>query len=500
MARSRYVVGIDLGTTNCAVAYVDTKGRERPAADIRLFDVPQLVAAGEVAKRAMLPSFLYVPGFGELPRGRRGCRGTERPARFAGEFARAQGSRVPGRLVSSAKSWLCHEGVDREADILPWGAPGGIAKISPVEASAEFLRHLRDAWNDEHEGEEPSGRLEDQEVVLTVPASFDEAARELTVEAAKRAGLTRLTLLEEPQAAFYCWIVTHQDEWQKQVRAGELILVCDIGGGTTDFSLITVVETPTGPGFKRVAVGDHLMLGGDNIDLALAHRVEGRLGGVKLDNEQWSILRQACRVAKEKLLGDEPPERWPVTVPGRGARVIGGSLKSELTREDVMELVLDGFLPRTKAGEVPAKGGRAGLQEFGLPFVSDPAISRHLAAFLSATRGGGRRQWRCGATGCDLVQRRGFDAGDRAGASGGGGVGVVWRRGGRRCGVQSEGAVECVAGSCCRGGSGLLRGGEAGWWDPDWRGYGSVVLRGFRGGRGKWEAVDVRGAEGSARG
>ncbi|HEU5115835.1 MAG TPA: Hsp70 family protein, partial [Isosphaeraceae bacterium] len=214
-------------------------------------------------------------------------------------------------------------------------------------------------------------------------ASFDEAARELTVEAAKRAGLENLTLLEEPQAAFYCWIVSHQSGWQQQVRGGELILVCDIGGGTTDFSLITVVETPTGPGFRRVAVGDHLMLGGDNIDLALAHRVEQKLGGRHLDAEQWSALRQACRIAKEKLLAeDSPPDRWPVTIAGRGSRLIGGSLQSELTRADVLETVVEGFLPRVRRDEEPARSSKLGLQEFGLPFVADPAITRHLSAFL----------------------------------------------------------------------------------------------------------------------
>ena len=226
-----------------------------------------------------------------------------------------------------------------------------------------------------------------QEVVLTVPASFDEAARELTVEAARRAGFEKLTLLEEPQAAFYCWIVSHQEGWQKEVRGGELILVCDIGGGTTDFSLITVVETPTGPGFRRVAVGDHLMLGGDNIDLALAHKVESKLGGVRLDTEQWSALRFACRVAKEKLLDDQAPaDRWPVTIAGRGSRLIGGSLQSELTRDEVLPIVLDGFFPKIRPDEEPRKSSKLGLQEFGLPFVADPAIPRHLAAFLRRHR------------------------------------------------------------------------------------------------------------------
>ena len=316
----RYIVGIDLGTTNCAVGYVDTKGRERPSAEVKVFDVPQLVAPGETAPRPMLPSFLYLPGAHELPAGAARLPWDESPSRIVGEFARVQGARVPGRLVSSAKSWLSHAGVDREADILPWAAAPDAPRLSPVEASAAYLAHIRDAWNATFAASEPAHRLESQEVVLTVPASFDEAARELTIQAARRAGLANLTLLEEPQAAFYCWILSHSDRWQAEVRAGESILVCDIGGGTTDFSLITVVETPQGPGFKRVAVGDHLMLGGDNIDLALAHKVESKLGGVRLDPEGWSALRFACRTAKEKA-ARRPRPRRPLAAHDRGARI-----------------------------------------------------------------------------------------------------------------------------------------------------------------------------------
>jgi molecular chaperone DnaK (HSP70) len=388
MPRSRYIVGIDLGTTNCAVAYVDTKGRERPSADIHIFEVPQLVAAGETSPRTMLPSFLYLPGPHELPPDSAQLPWRDDADRIVGEFARVQGARVPAHLVSSAKSWLCNAGVDREAEILPWGAPRDARRVSPIEASADYLRHIRDAWNDTFARDDSSLRLEEQEVVLTVPASFDEAARELTIEAARRAGLSTLTLLEEPQAAFYCWIVTHQEGWQREVRGGELILVCDIGGGTTDFSLITVIETPTGPGFRRVAVGDHLMLGGDNIDLALAHHVEQKLAGARLDSEQWSALRFACRTAKEKLLTEQRRhERWPVTIAGRGSRLIGGSLQSELTREEVLSIVLDGFFPRVGADEEPERGARAGLQEFGLPYVADPGIPRHIGAFLRRHRG-----------------------------------------------------------------------------------------------------------------
>ncbi len=361
---------------------MDTKGRERPTADVRPFEVTQLVAAGESAPRAMLPSFLYLPGQHELPAGASALPWRGDSDRIVGEFARIQGARIPGHLVSSAKSWLCHPGVDREAAILPWGSPAEARKVSPVEASSDYIAHIRDAWNDKFARDDEAHRLERQEVILTVPASFDEAARELTIEASKRAGIAQPILLEEPQAAFYCWIVTHQDVWQREVRAGELILVCDIGGGTTDFSLITVVETPSGPGFRRVAVGDHLMLGGDNIDLALAHRVEKKLGTSRLDTEQWSALRYSCRNAKEKLLADQPAERWPVTIAGRGSKIIGGSLQSELTRDEVLEIVLGGFFPITPRDQDPGRGSKVGLQEFGLPFVSDPAIPKHLAAFL----------------------------------------------------------------------------------------------------------------------
>jgi molecular chaperone DnaK (HSP70) len=388
MTRSHYLVGIDLGTTNCAVAYVDTHGKERPVADIRNFPVPQLVAPGETAPRAMLPSFLYLPGQHELPPGAARLPWSDHTETIVGEFARFQGAKVPSRSVSSAKSWLCHPGIDREAGILPWGSPPEVKKVSPVEASADFLRHIRDAWNFTFAGDDASMRLELQEVVLTVPASFDEAARELTLEAAKRAELKSVTLLEEPQAAFYCWIVSHQDRWQKEVRAGELILVCDIGGGTTDFSLITVVETTTGPGFRRVAVGDHLMLGGDNIDLALAHHVEKKLGGARLDSDQWSALRSACRTAKEKLLGEDQPglERWPVTIAGRGSKLIGGSLQAELSRKEVEAIAVDGFFPLTERNDAPDRGARSGMQEFGLPFVADPAVPKHLSQFLRRHR------------------------------------------------------------------------------------------------------------------
>ena len=338
MTRSRYIVGIDLGTTNCAVAYVDTKGPR--AAGGRHPDVRRSAAcrAGRVGppEHAALVPLSHRRATSFQPE-RRGCPGA---TAATGSLASSQDSKGPvfpaawsaaPRAGSVIPAWTARP------TSCPGARPPEIKRVSPVEASAAYLRHIRDAWNDHFAKDDPARRLEQQEVVLTVPASFDEAARELTLEAAKKAELASITLLEEPQAAFYCWIVSHQDRWQREVRAGELILVCDIGGGTTDFSLITVVETPTGPGFRRVAVGDHLMLGGDNIDLALAHQVEKKLGGVRLDTEQWSALRFACRTAKEKLLVEQQPllERWPVTIAGRGSRIIGGSIQSELTRQEV---------------------------------------------------------------------------------------------------------------------------------------------------------------------
>ena len=364
MNRSRYLVGIDLGTTNCAVAYVDTQGRERPSADIRLFDVPQLVAPARRRPGRCCPRSSTCPATHELPPGAARLPWNEGADRIVGEFARIQGAQVPGHLVTSAKSWLCHAGRRSRGRHPALGRPAGgqeglagrgLGRLTcATSATPGTTRSPRTTKR---------YRLEEQEVVLTVPASFDEAARELTLEAAKPAGLATITLLEEPQAAFYCWIVSHQDGWQREVRAGELILVCDIGGGTTDFSLITVVETPTGPGFRRVAVGDHLMLGGDNIDLALAHHVEKKLGGVRLDAEQWSALRYACRTAKEKLLARRSrAERWPVTIAGRGSRIIGGSIQSELTRErGRVDRRSTASSPGSAAARSPQRAAKLGL-------------------------------------------------------------------------------------------------------------------------------------------
>jgi hypothetical protein len=371
---ARYIVGIDLGTTNSAVAYVDTSAPERR---IQTFPIPQLVAEGTVADRPTLPSFFYVGGEHDVAPGALALPWDARRSYAVGEFARAQGARVPGRLVTSAKSWLCHGGVDREAAILPWAAPEDVAKLSPVDASARYLQHVAEAWAQRF----PHAPLPTQEVVLTVPASFDEVARELTVEAAERAGLARVVLLEEPQAAFYAWIDAHASAWQERLAQVRLALVIDVGGGTTDFSLIRVAHEGEHIGLERLAVGDHILLGGDNIDVALARLLEPRLGE-KLDSQRWHALTNLCRAAKETLLGPEAPAEVSIRLGGRGRAVIGGALATTLTRAEVEPLVLDGFFPLTAADATPRKTPRAGLQEWGLPFAAEAEVSRHLAAFL----------------------------------------------------------------------------------------------------------------------
>jgi hypothetical protein len=391
---SRYLIGIDLGTTNSALAYVDLERKSKAGRpEVQTFAIPQLVAPAELAGRALLPSFLYLPGAHDLPPGSVALPWDPARSYAVGEFARNHGGRVPGRLVTSAKSWLCHAGVDRSAPILPWGAPPDVARISPVEASARYLRHMIESWNFAMAQDRPDDRLEKQTVVLTVPASFDDVARNLTVEAARQGGFENITLLEEPQAAFYCWLLQsaiHQSAAATSLKPGMRCLVVDIGGGTSDFSLIRAIEQEGELGFVREAVGDHLLLGGDNMDLALAKFVEARLPGAgRLDAAQYGMLTQACRNAKEILLGPEPPATYTVTVMGRGRQVVGGAQHTALTAADVRQILFEGFLPVMPRDAEPIRGPRTGLHEMGLPFVSDPAITRHLAAFLDKHLQGG---------------------------------------------------------------------------------------------------------------
>ena len=374
----RFIVGIDLGTTNSALAHIDA---EAPSPKIVDDPAVQLVGPGEAAARPTLPSFLYLAGAHELPAGAGHLpwsTSDEAAPVIVGEYARTQGMQVPRRLVGSAKSWLCHPNVDRLAAILPWGEPDPeLTKVSPVDASARYLGHLAAQWRHTH-----GSALGDEDVVLCVPASFDEAARELTLRAAAEVGL-RPTLLEEPQAAFYAWLAEHQETWRQVLSPGDQVLVFDVGGGTTDFSLISVGADGA---FERTAVGDHLLLGGDNMDLALARRVEQRLGagttrGGKLDAHQFQALVQSCRLAKERLLTDADRQSWTVTVAGRGSKLVGGTLRDEVGRAEVEELVLDGFLPRVPADVRFEKRGAA-IRELSLPYAADPAITRHLAHFL----------------------------------------------------------------------------------------------------------------------
>jgi molecular chaperone DnaK (HSP70) len=393
---SRYLIGIDLGTTNSVVAYIDTQKVADAGSPIRVFPVPQLVGQGEVRTLPALPSFLYFPTEDELSAGAVSATWDEDPPMVTGVLAREQGALVPSRQVSSAKSWLSYPGVHRRAKILPAQAEPPQPMISPVEASARYLMHLRDAWNGAI-GTDVETRFEHQEIVLTVPASFDEEARELTVEAARSAGLDKLTLLEEPLAAFYAWIAANRhaqaggpssrpylarDGNGGDLRDGELILICDIGGGTTDFSLVSARLVNGELQFERTAIGEHLLLGGDNLDFALARRVEEKLKDIKLTLRQRYALRRVCCASKERLLSDSSLERVPVTVLGSGRAVVGQALSVDLKREEVLQILTAGFLPITAPDEMPAHGRPTGLRELGLPYASDPAITKHLAAFL----------------------------------------------------------------------------------------------------------------------
>lgn len=378
---SRYLIGIDLGTTNSVVAYIDTQ-EPRPDAAATVFDVPQITGFGEVRSLPALPSFLYFPTEDELQSALLSLPWGEHPHAVAGAIARDHGSLVPTRQVMSAKSWLSHGGVDREANILPREAQPPM--ISPVDASSRYLEHLREAWNHVFaEGTAAeTGRMEKQDIVLTVPASFDEEARELTVQAAQRAGIREFILLEEPLAAFYSWTSAHHQSLLNELKDGELVLICDIGGGTSDFSLVRARVSGTDVQFERTAIGEHLLLGGDNLDLALARTVEQRLKATRLSLRQRHALQRACCAAKERLLNDPTLESAPITVLGSGRTVVGQTLTAELHRDDVLNLLSDGFLPITATHDMPKRQRTTGLRELGLPYASDPGITKHLAAFL----------------------------------------------------------------------------------------------------------------------
>lgn len=370
---ARHCIGIDLGTTNSALAFTGEDGA------VSMASIPQLTNANEVGEEPLLPSFLYIAGERDFAPGATALPWNGAPQYITGKLAQKRGAEVSSRLVSSAKSWLSYSSVDRTAATLPFKAADGVARISPVDASAEYLKHLKAAWDYQH----PEAPFADQDITVTVPASFDAIARDLTARAAEAAGYPRVTMLEEPQAAFYAWIERHPD-WRERVSKGDLILVVDIGGGTTDFTLIAVTEQSGELELERVAVGEHILLGGDNIDLALAHAVAAELAarGTRVDGFQLQALWNNCRQAKEKLLDPaDTADEIPVTILGKGSGLIGGSIRARLTRAQI-EQVLEGFLPRVEPGEMPAAARRSGLQEIGLPYAADPAITRHLAKFL----------------------------------------------------------------------------------------------------------------------
>lgn len=414
-----YIIGIDLGTTNSAVAYVDLRdGVEAQRAEsagaseqealeagqrsIQFFDVPQFIAQGEIGDRSVLPSFLYLPSEHDLPPGSMALPWDSERDYIVGEFAQEQGSQVPARLVASAKSWLSHSRVDRTAAILPWAINQNetvdVNRVSPVNASMLYLQHIREAWNaekaeakeEDREGlVEDSIYFEDQLIVLTVPASFDETARELTIAAAYEAGIPRVILLEEPLAAFYAWLADNEARWQQRMQDGQIILVCDVGGGTTDFSIIGIRESAAGLRFDRLAVGEHLLLGGDNMDLALGRYLETQLVGQpgKLDSQRWHQLVYQCRQAKESLFDTtNKQDTVAISIVGTSGRLIADTLKSSLSKEEIDRLLLDGFFPLISLDEKPRDGRRTGLTELGLPYVQDAAITRHLTAFWQRFR------------------------------------------------------------------------------------------------------------------
>src|SRR3984893_18663102 len=381
---AKYIVGIDLGTTNSALARCDATAAEEESR-IEVRSIPQLVNPNEVAERTLVPSFLYIPGEFDFPKGSLALPWEPEPKLVIGELARKRGAESPNRLVASAKSWLSYAVVNRTAPILPWQAPEEVPKLSPVEASSQFLQYLRIVWDSGEAGEQREVVLAEQDVLLTVPASFDEEARELTRRAAEQAGYQHATLLEEPQAAFYAWLESQGDAWRRRIKVGDLVLVCDVGGGTTDFSLIMVSEENGELTLKRVAVGDHILLGGDNMDLALARILQQRLEASGNRVDTWSLhsLWHQCRMAKEKLFESLETQSHPITLLGKGTKLIGGTVTTELARQDLDQVLIEGFFPRVASGELPARQRRVGLQELGLPYAADPAITRHLARFLS---------------------------------------------------------------------------------------------------------------------
>ncbi len=374
----KFSVGIDLGTTHCVMSFVDTHNED---ARVEVMPIPQLTAPGTVETRSQLGSFLYQPHEHEMNPQSRVLPWSSEPKALVGAIARNLGSKTPIRLVASAKSWLCHAGVNRRDAFLPAGSPEEVEKVSPLRATELYLEHLKDAWNHAN----PNHNLADQDVTITVPASFDPAARDLTAEAARNVGFVHLTLLEEPQAALYNWIDNSNDKWRDEVEVGDIVLVVDIGGGTTDLSLVEVTEDDGNLTLNRIAVGEHILLGGDNMDLALAYRLKMNLAQEGKELQPWQVqaMTHACRDAKEALLNDSELQSVPIVVPSRGSKLLGATLKTELTQEEVQQTLVDGFFPQVAITDHPVQRNRGALTQMGLPYAQDAGITRHIAAFLS---------------------------------------------------------------------------------------------------------------------
>ena len=378
----KYIVGIDLGTTNSVIAYCPIPNESSELSEIKIFKIPQLVEAGSIGRSDTLPSFIFLPGENDVPDGALELPWDKGMTHAVGEFARNRGVEIPNRLIASTKSWLCHTGVDRNAPILPWDSPDETSKRSPVQATADILTHIRNAWN--HEIGNDDDLLESQDIYLTVPASFDAVARDLTVKAASLAGFEHITLLEEPQAAFYAWLEQQGEKWRNNMSVGDRILVCDVGGGTTDFSLIQASEIDGELTLERIAVGDHLLVGGDNMDVALAHVLAKKVSedGHKLNAWQMRGLWQSCRKAKEELYSNNKKKTYPITILGRGSSLIGGTIESRLTKDELNDNISEGFFPLCDKDTEPVQYKRVGMKKMGLEYTSDPAITHHLAKFL----------------------------------------------------------------------------------------------------------------------
>ncbi|MEZ8774556.1 Hsp70 family protein [Vibrio sp. 10N.247.310.17] len=374
----KFSVGIDLGTTHCVLSYIDTSNED---ARVEVMPIPQLTAPGTVETRSQLGSFLYQPHEHEMNAGSRVLPWSSEPKALVGAIARNLGSKTPIRLVASAKSWLCHGGVNRRDAFLPAGSPEEVEKVSPLKTTELYLEHLKDAWNHAN----PEHKLADQDVTITVPASFDPAARDLTAEAARNVGFTHPTLLEEPQAALYSWIDNSNDTWRDEVNVGDIVLVVDIGGGTTDLSLVEVTQDEGNLSLNRIAVGEHILLGGDNMDLALAYRLKMKLAQEGKELAPWQVqaMTHACRDAKEALLNDAELQSVPIVVPSRGSKLLGATLKTELTQQEVQQTLVDGFFPQVAVTDHPVQKTRGALTQMGLPYAQDAGITRHIAAFLS---------------------------------------------------------------------------------------------------------------------